>query len=121
GIRREFGVWIVFSFWGFVIFYAAMLFGNPSFRYVLITIPFLSIFAAFAIADLARWATRLRRKASTDWNRATPIVTMTSFFILGARLLPSGLGSWTPGCPTSSAMEPLRRAGGYVGSLRLRE
>src|SRR5437667_8726697 len=67
-IRREFGAWIVLSFWGFVIFYAALLFVNPSFRYVLIMIPFLSIFAAFAIADLARWATRLRRKASTDWN-----------------------------------------------------
>ena len=118
-IRREFGAWIVLSFWGFVIFYAALLFGNPSFRYVLITIPFLSIFAAFAIADLARWATRLRRKASTDWNRATPIVTMTSFFILGATLLPSVLGSWTPGFPTSSAMEPLRRAGEYVSSLQL--
>jgi hypothetical protein len=117
--RREFGAWIVLSLWGFVIFYALMLFGNPSFRYVLITIPFLSIFAAFAIADLARFVVRPGRKPSTGGTHRTLVVTIAGVFLLAGTLLPSVVGSWGPGYLTSSAMEPLRRAGEYVSSLQL--
>jgi len=120
-LRREFGSWIVVALWGFITVYTLVLFGNPSFRYVMISVPFLSLFAAFALAFLAL---RLGHRGTEDAAgrvRRTLLVTLAGTVLLSATLLPSIAVSWGPGFSTSQAMEPLARAGQYVGTLALPE
>jgi 4-amino-4-deoxy-L-arabinose transferase-like glycosyltransferase len=120
-LRREFGSWIVVALWGFITAYTLVLFGNPSFRYVMISVPFLSIFASFGLAFLAL---RLGHRGTGDSAgkvRRTLIAALAGTVLLSATLLPSIAVSWGPGFATSQAMEPLARAGKYVRTLALSE
>jgi 4-amino-4-deoxy-L-arabinose transferase-like glycosyltransferase len=116
-LRREFGSWIVVALWGFITAYTLVLFGNPSFRYVMISVPFLSIFAAFAVAFAAQ---RLRHRVPESQDDKVPrsfLAILAGTLVLAATLLPSMAVSWGPGFATSQAMEPLERAGLYVSTL----
>jgi len=120
-LRREFGSWIVVALWGFITAYTLALFGNPSFRYVMISVPFLSVFAAFALAFLARRLGHRGIGDSAGKVRRTLVATLAGAVLLSATLLPSMAVSWGPGFSTSQAMEPLARAGEYVRTLALPE
>jgi 4-amino-4-deoxy-L-arabinose transferase-like glycosyltransferase len=117
--RRDFGSWIVVALWGFVTAYTLVLFGNPSFRYVMISVPFLSLFAAFALASVAHRLGHRGHQDPAGKVRRTLIVTLAGAVLLSATLFPSMAASWGPGFPTSQTMEPLVRAGEYVSTLAL--
>jgi hypothetical protein len=120
-LRREFGSWIVVALWGFITAYTLVLFGNPSFRYVMISVPFLSVFAAYGLASGARRLGNRGHRDPAGKARRTLLATLAGTVLLSATLFPSMAVSWEPGFPSSQAMEPLARAGAYVGTLALPE
>jgi len=120
-VRRDFGAWIVLSLWVFIVGYTTLRFGNPSFRYVMITVPFLSIFGAIGVVEAFQALVRLRRESPMLSPRNTTAAASLIFVVMGATLLPSSAAFWGPGFAASGAMEPLERAGVYVSTLPLPE
>jgi hypothetical protein len=116
-IRSEFGPWIVFGLWAFVVAYALLRFGNPSYRYVMLSVPFLSIGGAsagrFIIESIARRTPLLA--LGTPKKRA--VATAATVVLIALTLIPSTATFWTPGFSSSAYMVPLQRAGEFVRTL----
>ncbi len=116
-LRREFGSWVVLSLWGFIIVYSALQYGNPSFRYVMISVPFLSIFTAKGLKVLVRYVAAHRRPLSSQ-NRIRSAFALAFVVVLaGGSLLPPTIQFWTDGFASSQPMVPLEEAGLFVQSL----
>ena len=116
-LRRDFGSWIVLSLWGFIVLYSALRFGNPSFRYVMISVPFLSIFSASGLQVLVRYVASHRRPRSSQ-NRIPAAFALAFVVVLGGgSLLPPTIQFWTDGFASSQPMVPLEEAGLFVQSL----
>ncbi|OLB13470.1 MAG: hypothetical protein AUH07_06120 [Gemmatimonadetes bacterium 13_2_20CM_70_9] len=120
-LKKEFGAWIVLSLWVFIVGYTVLRFGNPSFRYVMIAVPFLSIFGAVGLVEGLKGAKRLRRRVLLRSPQKTTAVVTLGFVLMGATLFPSTAALWGLGFSASAAMEPLKRAGMYVSTLPLPE
>ncbi len=117
-VKRDFGAWIVLSLWAFIVLYTVVQFGNPSYRYVVISVPFLSIFGAVGLVDALR-ALRGPRRFGFRSAQQTTAIACFALVLVGLTLLPSSAAFWEPGFPASVAMEPLERAGIYTSTLPL--
>jgi uncharacterized membrane protein len=115
--RRDFGSWVVLSLWGFIVFYSALRFGNPSFRYVMISVPFLSIFTARGLGIVVGRIVAYRHRMASA-IRITPAFALVFVVLFAAgSLLPSTVLFWTDGFASSGPMVPLEHAGLFVQSL----
>lgn len=85
----------------------------------MITVPLLSIFGAFALADALRGLGRLTRESPIGGPSKTLTLTLIGTVLMVGTLLPSSVSFWAPGFPASLAMEPLEHAGEYLMSLPL--
>jgi len=117
--KSEVGSWIVFALWGFILLYAALQFGNPSYRYVLITVPFLSLFAAEALELIARRAFAVRPRRTRWQSLAVPVSLAVSAVFIVATLLPPAARFWDSDFQASVYMIPLRRAGEFLADRPL--
>lgn len=118
-IRKEFAPWIVVSLWGFIVAYAALQFGNPSFRYVMISVPFLSVLAATALERLVqRGVVRIRRSRHRG-RIAVPAAMAAGAVLVVATMVPPPATFWDNGFAASRYMEPLVKAGEFVSGLPL--
>jgi len=116
-LRQDFGSWVVLSLWGFIVLYSALRYGNPSFRYVMISVPFLSIFTAKGLEVVVRHIVSYRRRITSE-IRITPAFALAFVVVLaGGSLLPSTVQFWTDGFASSQPMVPLEHAGLFVQSL----
>lgn len=119
--RDDVGSWIVFSLWAFILAYAALRFGNPSYRYVMISVPFLSLHAAAGVQRLVRRILS-RPSVGTRSRDRLPAAVVAAVAVLGAgTMLPSAAAFWDSGFASSQYMVPLQRAGDFVSDLRLPE
>ena len=116
-VRSEFGLWIVFGLWAFVIAYALLRFGNPSYRYVMLSVPFLSMGGAFAAKRVVESIARRTPAAVLNTPKRRGTATATAVVLIALTLIPSTATFWTPGFPTSAYMVPFQRAGEFVRTL----
>jgi 4-amino-4-deoxy-L-arabinose transferase-like glycosyltransferase len=116
-IRQDFGAWIVIALWAFIIGYPALRLGNPSFRYVLITVPFLAIYTARALPSVVDGLLSVLRRSAAETDRTRTAALAFAAIAVGATLLPSSFAFWPSGFAASSFMVPLERAGAFVASL----
>ena len=119
--REDLGAWIVLTLWGFIFMYTALRFGNPSYRYVMITIPFLSLYGAEGLAALGRRLGRARSPTLRGRPVLVPAAIAATVVLASATMLPSAASFWERGFPSSEAMEPLVRAGRFLSTLPLPE
>jgi len=117
--KREFASWIVISLWGFTIIYAVLQFGNPSFRYVLLTVPFLSLMAASGLEELVRHVARARNSELAGKKSAASYVAVVGAIVLLGTMLPAPAAYWQSGFPSSRYMEPLVNAGLFLSDMPL--
>lgn len=117
--RRELGLWIVLSLWGFIVLYTALEYGNPSFRYVMISLPFLCLLAARGLERLASWTTSKNRWTRAHRNLAAPAMVIAGVLLVTATMLPPPATYWENGYAASGYMEPLVKAGAFVSTLPL--
>lgn len=118
-VREDVGAWIVFSLWGFIIAYVALRFGNPSYRYVMITVPFLSLFAAEALQAVVRRLSKVRALRPSSRRFLAPATMAVAAAFLAVAIVPPTATYWDSGFTSSSYMVPLQRAGEFVGGLPL--
>jgi hypothetical protein len=116
-VREHFGAWVFLSLWGFIIVYSGLRFGNPSFRYVMVSVPFLSIFAAKGLHVVVAHL-KARRRSINPQTRSTSALAFALVVVLaGGSLLPRTVQFWNDGFASSQPMVPLERAGLFVQSL----
>ncbi len=118
-IRRDAASWIVVSFWGFIVLYTILRFGNPSFRYVMITVPFLSLLAATALEKLVRRAVSKGLPRISRSRLAVPATAAMGALIVVIAMVPPPATFWDSGFVASRHMEPLVKAGEVVATLPL--
>ena len=116
-IRSELGPWIVFGLWAFVVAYALLRFGNPSYRYVMLSVPFLSIGGAFAARRINESIARRTPPAALGTPKRRAVAAAATVALIALTLIPSTATFWTPGFSTSAYMVPLQRAGEFVRTL----
>lgn len=110
--RRSAFTAILVLFYGAIFTYTLLDFGNPSARYVHLTIPIVCLFTARGVVALGTW---LRRQ---PWRHATWASLTPAFGAIGISLLLTVLviaPSPTPGTLT----RPMERAGLYLQGLPL--
>ena len=117
-LRREYGAWVIAAMWTFTIVYAVLRYGNPSYRYVMLTIPFLSLFAAIQLERLVKRLAAARPTLSKARKRLVPAATVLGIVIIAATMVPSPASYWT-GFPSSRNTEPLVLAGEFLSQLAL--
>lgn len=118
-VGRDFGSWIILVLWGFVLGYTFLQFGNPSYRYVMIGVPFLSIKTAIGLkrgidrlpTHRLRYPRIKRFLIPGTFAVGTVVVIMTS--------ATSIVQFWDPGFSSRVYMEPLKRAGEFVSGQPL--
>jgi 4-amino-4-deoxy-L-arabinose transferase-like glycosyltransferase len=116
--RHDVGGWIILALFGFVIAYTMFQLGNPSYRYVMIGIPFLSLFAAEGLASVirrAQYRTSGTRTTRSRLRAALPI----GIIVLSATLIVAPATYWIGGFELRKNMEPLQRAGQFLAGLPL--
>lgn len=118
-LRKEVTSWIIVSLWAFIVAFTVFRFGNPSFRYVMITVPFLSLLAAIALERfvrrvLSRGLPRIARR-----QLAIPATVTLSALIVVIAMVPPPATFWDSGFVASRYMEPLVKAGEFVATLPL--
>jgi 4-amino-4-deoxy-L-arabinose transferase-like glycosyltransferase len=118
--RYDVGSWIILALFGFVIAYTLFQFGNPSFRYVMIGVPFLSLFAGEGLASGIRRARHRTSYAQLGRSRLTVALTM-GIAVLSASLVVAPATYWTGGFELRKNMEPLQRAGQFLAGVPLPE
>jgi 4-amino-4-deoxy-L-arabinose transferase-like glycosyltransferase len=118
-IRRDFGGWILVALWGFIVVYTVLQYGNPSYRYVMISVPFLAIYTARGLQSLIGRLPRARRRPASprEAEQVRFVVLTLAVVAVGATLLPNSIAFWSDGFPASDFMVPLERAGAFVASL----
>ncbi len=117
--RREFASWIIISLWGFTVVYTVLQFGNPSFRYVLLTVPFLSLMAASGLEGLVRHFVGAGNPKVAVKQRATWYVAAVGAIVIVGTMLPAPAAYWQSGFPSSRYMEPLVNAGLFLSNRPL--
>jgi len=115
--RQDFASWGVISLWGFVIVYSALRLGNPSFRYVMISVPFLSIFTAKALKAIVAYIASHRRPLTAQKELTRAFGLALAVLLASGSLLPATVQSWTDGFGSSQFMVPMEQAGLFVQSL----
>jgi hypothetical protein len=116
--RRDVASWIILALFGFVIAYTILQFGNPSYRYVMIGIPFLSLFTAEGLFAAIRRA--LRSRGETPLRRSRfPVALTIGIVVIAATLIVAPATYWTAGFELRKNMEPLQRAGQFLAGLAL--
>ena len=119
-LRHDVGSWIILTLFGFVIAYTIFQFGNPSFRYIMIGVPFLSLFATEGLASAIRRAqhrTSDRQRRRSVLRAAVPL----GIIVLAATLIVSPATYWADGFELRKNMEPLQRAGQFLVGLPMPE
>jgi len=117
-IRREFSGWVLVAVWAGTIVYTVLRFGNPSFRYVLISVPFLSVVGALGAKRLIDAFAKSPRRPPIEARLAGRALALT-VVVIAVTMLPSAATFWTPGFAASAFMVPLQRAGEFVSALPL--
>jgi len=118
-LRKDIVPWLLAGLWGFIVAYTILQFGNPSYRYVVLTIPFLSVYAARAIR---KGIGRIPARGTSVENtrpRVLAIAFASATVLIAATMLPPALTFWQTGFASSQYMEPLRNAGQFVATLPL--
>lgn len=123
--RREYIPWLIFAFWGAIIAYTALRFGNPSYRYPLITLPALSLYAAQGtVKGLSRLSRSLKSKTLRPKLRSAIVVAVAATVALGAFVpmlqVSEGLLA-EQDRPMGYYMEPMRRAGLWLSTVAIPE
>ncbi len=117
--RKEYVTWIIVSLWGFIVAYTILQFGNPSFRYVMITVPFLAILAAAGIERLVHWAMTRHPSRRLSSRIAVPAVLAGCVGLVMVSMVPPPATYWSGGYAAVGYMEPLVKAGEFVSGLPL--
>lgn len=120
-IRKDSASWIIVATWGFVLLYALFQFGNPSYRYVMVSVPFLSLFAATALESGGRHLRSMRFSRAKVNQYSVQVAIAASFIVVFATMLPAPATFWHDGFATSEFMEPLKRAGEFLAGQQLPE
>lgn len=118
-ITKDVGPWIILALWGFVIVYAVARLGNPSYRYVLFTLPFLAVYAATTLETLVRDVAPKKFPSLRERRHTIPTLLVVGALVGVGTMIPVAASFWGPGFATSSYMVPLRRAGEFVAGLSL--
>jgi len=116
-IRKDVGSWIVVALWGFVLFYTVLQWGNPSYRYVMLTVPLLSLYAAMAFDKGIRLLQSRSHLRFLQRKFTLPVTLAATIVLASATMLPSAASCWDSGFSTSQYMVPLKRAGEFVSTL----
>lgn len=116
--RREYSAWVILSLWGFTVVYAVLRFGNPSFRYIMLTLPFLSVFSAVELERLVRRMAAARPALFHARRGLVPAAAIVGVVVIAATMLPGPATYWS-GFPSSRNTEPLVRAGEFLSHLTL--
>ncbi len=119
-LRHDVGGWIVLSFWGFIFGYTMLRFGNPSYRYVMIGVPLISLLAAEGLGPaLRRVLNRITRNVQR--TRYAAVALAIGVLLLSATMVAAPVTFWNPGFETRRYMEPMERAGQYLAGVQLPE
>ncbi len=116
--RHDVGGWIVLALFGFVVAYTILQFGNPSYRYVMIGVPLLSLFAAEGLDSAIRHM--LHRIPGTEPRTSHLTAALAvGVLVISATLIAAPATYWTGGFELRKNMEPLQRAGQFLAGLPL--
>lgn len=113
-IRREFAAWILVTLWGFVLVYSAFRFGNPSFRYVMPSVPFLSLMAAFGLKRAVYWAAPKVPRWTMRLRIGAPQALAIGACVMFASTAYTVADWWDRPFPSRELTVPLLRAGEFL-------
>jgi hypothetical protein len=118
--RHDVGSWIILALFGFVVAYTALQFGNPSYRYLMIGMTFLSLFAAEGLVSATRRALYWIHSIEPRPSHLAAALAV-GVIILSSTLIVAPVTYWTMGFELRKNMEPLQRAGQFLAGVPLPE
>lgn len=120
-VRREFLGFALVAFYGALVAWTVLRFGNPSPRYLYVTVPGVVVLAAKAFVDVARWLRPRLRKAAPWIGRPGRVAVGIALLLVTGGVAADGHRAAFPDDPPGLLIQPMERAGVFLRTLPLPE